>query len=160
MWYCIALIGTTYRGMERLLTATDLYTPKTRSVFQDLIEDYFSYIPHVDEKPATPDSFQQVIAFYRRLLPFDLPCEIIACSSTPMQEVYGYPIQLLGIDIVHDQCESLLADEINPAIAHLLNENGLCRTKQDVATIIPFQNHGTVEWKPYYVYRVSVDEPA
>ena len=159
MQYCIAELTQPYRGMERSLTASELYTHKTKAIFSELLEEYFEYIEYAEINPPSAASFEKVIAFYHQIRHLDIPCEIIACNSTPLENIYGYQLEPLGIDIVHDECESLISADVNPEIAHLLNENGLCSTVQDVNTIIPFQDHGNVEWKPYYVYRVKIDQP-
>lgn len=49
-------------------------------------------------------------------------------------------------------------DELNPQIMHLLNENGLCESVDDVVKAIPFQKHGDAEWNPCYVYKVILNE--
>ena len=36
-----------------------------------------------------------------------------------------------------------------------LNGNGLCKSKEDVSTIVPLLDHGDVEWNPCYVYKVE-----
>ena len=69
-------------------------------------------------------------------------------------ESFGYCVELLGIDIVHDMCESLLEDKISIDISYLINENGLCSSIQNIEKVICSQEHGTVDWKPCYVYRI------
>lgn len=85
---------------------------------------------------------------------YEIPCELIVYDDKPLNDAFGYDIEFLGIDIVHEMCESLIEDEVNPKISHLLNENGLCRNEKDVEKIIPFQDHGGDDWKPCYVYRL------
>lgn len=39
----------------------------------------------------------------------------------------------------------------------MINQNGLCRTEADVRETIPYQEHGGVEWKPCYIYKVILE---
>ena len=68
----------------------------------------------------------------------------------------------MGIDIVNVSndtiLDSLLEDEdcLHTNIRYLLNENGLCRTVDDIEKILPWQNLGDLKWEPCYVYRVLI----
>lgn len=152
MRYDIAITNRKYRGMERAVTATDLLNPKTEKQYDVVLEKYFSYLEYADKVDEI--SFEKTVAYYLELRQYDIPCELIAYGSIPVENIFGYSTELLGIDIVHDMCESLICDELNPEIVHLLNENGLCENVEDVEKIIPFQDYGGVEWKPCYVYKV------
>lgn len=154
MRFDIALIEGKYRGMERSVVIP--WNLKTKNVYKLLLEKYFSYIELECKGSYDSNSLEKMIIFYKELRTYEIICEMIVYASEPLEQVYGYSIDLLGIDIVHDMCESLISDEINPQIAYILNENGLCDTEVDVERIIPFQDHGNVEWLPCYVYRIDV----
>ena len=156
MRFDIAPIEGKYRGMER--TVDIPWNPKTKKVYKQLLEKYYSHIELECNGDYDYESLEKMIAFYKELCTYGISCEMIAFSNEPLEQVHGYPIELLGIDIVHDMCESLIEDEINPQIAHLLNDNGLCNTEADVEKIIPFQDHGGVEWLPCYVYKILLGD--
>lgn len=78
---------------------------------------------------------------------------MIIYSNEPMESFNGWGIELLGIDIVHDFCESLLSNGVDSEADAILNENGLCKNKEDVGKIIAVQDPGDVDWSPIYVYR-------
>jgi len=157
MRYDIVSLGKKYRGMERSLTTSHLWNRNTKKIFEELLETYYLYIDIDFWDEINRSSFERICACYKKFLTHNIPCELIAYDILPIEDVYGYPIELLGIDIVHDMCESLISDNVNPKINHLLNENGLCRTVSDIDKIIPFQDHGTVAWSPCYVYKVKFD---
>lgn len=154
MRFAIVLIKGKYRGMEREVDIP--WNSKTKKTYYQLLEKYFLYIELKCWSDYNADSLEKMIAFYNELCAYEINCEVIGYANEPLEQVCGYSVDLLGIDIVHDMCESLISDEINPQIAHLLNENGLCDTEVDVERIIPFQDHGNVEWLPCYVYRIDV----
>lgn len=152
MRYDIVPLGQTYRGMARSLTPLHLRTPKTKKRFEELLEIYFFYIELCEN--VSQSAFESMLTCYNLFCTYGIPCEIIVYDDIPIDNAFGYPIELLGIDIVHDMCESLISDSCNPGINHLLNENGLCKTVEDIERIIPFQDCGIVNWSPCYVYRV------
>ena len=156
MRFDIAPIKGKYRGMERTIGATELWRPKTNKIYSQLLEKYFLYLRYIEL--CDDDSFKKTIDFYKELCDYDIICEVITYATHPLEQAYGYPIEFLGIDIVHDMCESLIADEINETIKHFLNENGLCDTEEDAIRIIPFQDHGNVEWIPCYVYKIVISD--
>ena len=156
MKYSIALITKKYRGMERNLMTSDFYNSKKKESYDNLLETYFSYIEECEIQPNP--SLEKIIAYCKKFIEHGISCEIIVYDFEPINDVIGYSLELLGIDIVHDLCESLISDEVNPKIVHLLNENGLCRTMDDVERIIPYQNHGNVKWDSCYVYKINFIE--
>lgn len=153
MQYDIVLINQKYRGMERSLLATDLLTNKGKKQFDSLLDIYYQYLACVEEETSS-DGLKRLVRYYEEFKKFNIPCEIIVYDSVPQNNAFGDDIELLGIDIVHEMCESLLSDDVNPSIKYLLNENGLCNTEQDIKKVIPFQDHGNAEWKPCYVYKL------
>lgn len=155
MIYDIVPLGQGYRGMGRSLT-TDHLAPQKKKLSNELLELYFAYLDVWLEK-CSPSSFACMLELFRSFCEHGIPCELIVYDSVPMENAYGYPIELLGIDIAHDLCESLISGHLNPEIAHLLNENGLCRTVEAVEKIIPLQDYGNVTWAPCYVYSVTIE---
>ena len=148
----IAPLGQKYRGIARNLTVTHFPKCKSKASFEALLEVYFNYINLCGE--VDQSIFINMLDCYRRFCAYGIHCEVIVYAACPIENVYGYAVELLGIDITHELCESLIADNINPNIQYLLNENGLCRTIEDLETIIPVQDHGNVDWQPCYVYSV------
>lgn len=110
-FYIVAIKGK-YRGMDRSVDIP--YDAKTKKVYKQLLEKYFSYIDLECNGACDKDALEKMIVFYKEFCAYEISCEMIAFSSEPMEQVHGYPVELLGIDIVHDMCESLIEDEINP----------------------------------------------
>lgn len=156
MLYDIVPIQSRYRGMERGLTTEDIWTSKAREKYDELLEIYYAYLDCILEE-SDENILGRLILIYNEFTKYDVLCEIIAYDICPISEIAGCSIEFLGIDIVHDMCESLISGEVRPCIEHLLNKNGLCSAVGDIEKIIPFQDHGNVEWKPCYVYKVNVE---
>lgn len=152
MHYDLVPIKGKYRGMGRSLLGTDLLNETSRNIFGLLLEEYYSFLEYSQSQDRT--SFEKMVVFGKILEEFDILYEIIVYDKKILTDAFGYPVELLGIDIVHDMCESLIAEGVNPQIIHVLNENGLCNTIEDVKRIILYQNSGEVEWEPCYVYKV------
>ena len=92
--------------------------------------------------------------FEKILQQYEILCEIIAYDTKPIDSAYGYSVTWLGIDIVHDCCESLLENMSDRRVQQTLNKNGLCRNTADISKLLPLLDVGDVMWKPCYVYRV------
>ena len=154
MRYDIVPMKQKYRGMGRSLTVTDLWNKKTQKVYDILLEKYFRYLDLYEL--ADKRSFEEMILFCQEIIEYDIDCEMIVYDAKPIEEIYGYELELLGIDIIHDMCESLISDAVNPLARYLLNDNGLCKTEIDVEKIVPLQIHGNLKWIPVYVYKVRL----
>lgn len=146
-----------YQGMGRILEPLEGLNKNNKKYCQEMFDLYLSYVDleleyagKVEDKKAA----NGWIALCADLKKYEVPCELIVYDDKPLNNAFGYDVEFLGIDIVHDMCESLIENQVNPKICHLLNENGLCRNKEDVEKIIPFQDHGDVEWEPCYIYRL------
>lgn len=155
MKYDIVPIRSMYRGMDRVLTPEDFPILKSKQEYEVLSDKYDRYLECYLELDGS-DGLKRLVEFYKEIKRYDVNLEIIVYDNFPIKDAYGYCIELLGIDIVHDMCESLISHNLNPQILCLLNENGLCEREADVDKIIPFQEHGGVMWRPCYVYKVKV----
>lgn len=155
MRYDIVPIKSQYRGMDRTLLITDLWNSNSKKHFDELLEKYYLYLENCEV--ISKKAFEDVIIFFQEVIKYDILCEMIVYDTVPLDTAFGYPVELIGIDIVHDMCESLLSDTVSPQVLYRLNKNGLCRTVNDVGEIIPFLKHGAVEWNPCYVYRVKFE---
>ena len=152
MRYDLVPIKGKYRGMGRSLLATDLLKLKSSRESELLLAEYFEFLEY--SQKLNKIFFEKTIDFYEVLKEHNIPCEIIAYDDEVIKDVFGYSIEFLGIDIVHDMCESLISDELNPCIEKWMNINGLCSTEEVIEEVISYQDHGGVEWKPCYVYKV------
>lgn len=155
MKYDIASIKGMYRGMARSLLATDMITVKGKKHFDFLLDMYYKYISYI-EKVENQQIFEELIKFYVSLLKHDVNCEMIAYDTKPLKTVYGYSIEFLGIDIIHDECESLLEIKENHVGDQFLNRNGLCNNKRDAINLTSLLDHGDVNWIPFYIYRIVI----
>lgn len=149
----IVPIKENYRGIGRSLLATDLLTKKSKKDFTKLLEMYDAYLMLL-EQPESQNVLEKLMDFEKILQQYEILCEIIAYDTKPIDSAYGYSVTWLGIDIVHDCCESLLENMSDKRVQQTLNKNGLCRNTTDISKLLPLLDTGDVMWKPCYVYRV------
>lgn len=149
----IVPIKENYRGIGRSLLATDLLTKKSKKDFAKLLEMYDAYLMLL-EQPESQNVLEKLMDFEKILQQYEILCEIIAYDTKPIDSAYGYSVTWLGIDIVHDCCESLLENMSDRRVQQTLNKNGLCRNTADISSLLPLLDTGDVMWKPCYVYRV------
>lgn len=149
----IVPIKENYRGIGRSLLATDLLTKKSKKDFAKLLEMYDAYLMLL-EQPESQNVLEKLMDFEKILQQYEILCEIIAYDTKPIDSAYGYSVTWLGIDIVHDCCESLLENMSDRRVQQMLNKNGLCRNTADILKLLPLLDAGDVMWKPCYVYRV------
>ena len=149
----IVPIKENYHGMGRSLLATDLLTKKSKKDFAKLLDMYDAYIMLL-EQPESQKVLEKLMDFEKILRQYEILCEIIAYDTKPIDSAYGYSVAWLGIDIVHDSCESLLENMSDGCVQQALNENGLCRETADIPKLLSLLDTGDVTWEPCYVYRV------
>lgn len=149
----IVPIKENYRGIGRSLLATDLLTKKSKKDFAKLLEMYDAYLMLL-EQPESQNVLEKLMDFEKILQQYEILCEIIAYDTKPIDSAYGYSVTWLGVDIVHDCCESLLENMSDRRVQQTLNKNGLCRNAAGISKLLPLLDTGDVMWKPCYVYRV------
>lgn len=154
MNYDIVPIKKYYRGMGRVLLATDLYTKQTKKEYDLLLNMYYEYLANVQQHPSR-DGLIKLITFCNEISKREVKCEVIAYDITPLKTVFEYELDFLGIDIVHEMLESLLCECVDYEVRKFLNKNGLCNSESDVNSIIPLLDHGDVKWEPCYVYKIK-----
>lgn len=154
MRYDIVPIGKRYRGMARLLLGTELYTKRTRKIFDALLDRYFEYISIVTDEAPSKAGLEKIIDFYNELKKYEIPCEVIAWNLHPIETAFDYPVEFLGFDLVCDMAESLIEGCTDSTILQKLNENGLCDTPDIANALVPFLDHGGLKWEPCYIYKV------
>ena len=163
LYYDISYWNQKYKGVMNELNFKS-YPYKKDQKYKKFLETESVYFNKVFDCDLTKEnSFKIFIKYYHIFREeFNIPCEIIAFDTTPIANVFGYSVELLGIDIVNVSndtiLDSLLEDEdcLHTNIRYLLNENGLCRTVDDIEKILPWQNLGDLKWEPCYVYRVLI----
>ncbi len=153
MRYGISSNNIKYRGVETTVDTSDFSKKCKNKEYRYLLDLLFEYISVSDEQNSV-ENFDKMKKLFVEFREHGVECEIIAYDSKPMQDLYGYPLELLGIDIVLEEAESLLADDVPLIVKRELNENGLCKTETDVARFIPYLDHGVDIWEPCYVYKV------
>lgn len=161
MKFDIATLDAPYRGIGRSLNTNDLLSPKARTYYDESINYYFEYLDLMySAKGVSYDSntFNDLLRYYNKFKAFGVDCEIIVYDDFPFTEIFGWQIELLGIDVVHDFCESLLEDpnEIHSIIKSHLNSCGLIRNLEDIAIVLNNSSCGDYRWKPCWVYKVDV----
>lgn len=153
MNYDIVPINNRYRGMGRSLLATDLYTKNNKKNYNFLLNKYYEYLSYLQQYPSE-EGLIKLIDLYKYFSKHEIKCEVIVYDITPLETVFGYVLDLLGIDIVHEMSESLLCECTDYRIQKYLNENGLCNSESDLSSIVPWLDHGNVNWDPCYIYKV------
>lgn len=154
MYYDVVPLKGYYRGVGRLLLATDLYTKESKKEYDALLARYYAYLSIVMDQPPSRDGLVQLIDSYRAFSQYGVPCEVIAYDDRPMETAFGYALDFLGIDVVHEMSESLLEDPTSEEVKTYLNQNGLCADVAHVPQIVKLCDHGDVAWKPCWVYSV------
>ena len=149
----IVPIKSNYRGMERVLLATDLLLRSTKKS-NFLIEKYYDYIDNTLKKMNAEIVFK-FFEFSAILESFKIPNEIIVYDNVPLHSFYEFDLEFLGIDIVYEMEDSLIANTDNFKIQKFLNNNGLCQNLEDMQNLLIATSHIGQEWKPCYVYRVK-----
>jgi hypothetical protein len=156
MVFDVVPVEDTYRGMDRSLTTDHLYTKKTRKIFKELLEKYFKFIDmyYTQDERNGSSIFEEMLIYCRELCAYGISCEMIVYDSIPIADAFGHSIELLGIDIVCDMCESFLVSNRNTAIQTHLNDNGLCKTEEDAEITASLLDCHTEKWMKCYVYKV------
>ncbi len=154
MMFDVVPIRSSYRGMGRSLTPEDFPRKCTRKRWDKLIEDYLDYIEDT-LKPESRETFERMLSYCKDMKKQNISCEMIVYDSHPLESAYGYPLEFLGIDIVHEMMESLLEDGAERLPKSLLNEHLLCTDVANVPQITMLCDHGGATWLPCWVYRVQ-----
>ena len=159
--------------IKRILFKED--ESKYEKTFDDFLEIYFQYLDwyldiynefetdkELESNQEFETNFIQLIQFYKKFQDFNIPCEIILCVDNTIENIFNYPVELLGIDIMNnDAYESLFDYEIHPNISNFINENKLCKKEEYIEKIIPWQS---LSWQDRekiksiscYVYKVLI----
>lgn len=161
MKFDIVTLDAPYRGMGRSLNTDDLLTKKAKEHYNQSIELYFKYIDLMFSAEGVSYhsmTFNNLRMYYNIFKSYGVNCEIIAYDSVPLTDVFGWKIELLGIDVVHDFCESLLeeTDRVCYAVKSCLNEWGLLRKAEDMDVVLKNSDCGECSWKACWVYKVKV----
>lgn len=162
MRFDIVPTNRVYSGIDRSLMPDNFLTPETKSYYDTLLDIYFSYIDLMcnpceslvyDEK-----LFYVIQNFYREFCAHNVSCELIAFDTVPIDYVHGVPVELLGIDIVHEMAESLIScnHQIDSSVRRYLNEVGLFDNLIDANNAIDLLNVDGASWKPCWVYKIMV----
>lgn len=163
LYYNISYCNQKYRGVMNKLDFKS-YPYKKDKIFKNFLEMESIYFDEVFDCDLTKEnSFNLFIKYYHIFRDeFNIPCEIVAFDTTPIESVFGNQVEILGIDIVHVSdgaiLDSLLEyqDGLHSKTLSLLNENGLCKTIEDIEKILQLQNFGEIKWEQCYVYRVLI----
>lgn len=159
--------------IKRILFKED--ESKYEKTFDDFLEIYFQYLDwyldiynefetdkELESNQEFETNFIQLIQFYKKFQDFNIPCEIILCVDNTIENIFNYPVELLGIDIMNnDAYESLFDYEIHPNISNFINENKLCKKEEYIEKIIPWQSlswqdREKIKWISCYVYKVLI----
>ena len=157
MWFDIVSLKKHYRGVDRTLLTKDLATKKTKKQFSTLLNIYFEYIDLTCNMKPTKEILSRLVCIVNLFRSYDINCELIAYDYNYSRSVFDYSLEFLGIDIVHNMCESLLSDEVSSSISNMLNPNGLCNNEKEIKDIIRCLDTENLEWKAAYIFRVSYE---
>ena len=155
MIYDIVPFNSQYRGMGRVLKTTDLYTKQSKKEYDYLLDKYFEYLSLIQNNPSTK-GMDELIGLYNEFLKYEIKCEVIVYSHTPLKDAFGYDLEFLGIDIVHRMAESLLKECTKREVRDYLNENGLLSSLDHFCSIVLLLEHGNLKWEPCYIYKIKL----
>ena len=144
-----------YRGMDRGISVEHFNSKKAFKNFDSILQEYFLYLERSDFQEGGI-SWENILSFYNILVENEVDCEIIAYDNKRIYDVYNHKVELLGIDIVKEMCESLIYYSEEWIDKSCLNENGLCRNIESVNEIVEQSGENQDEWKPCWVYKVIV----
>lgn len=162
MRFDIVPTNKSYSGIDRSLMPNDFLTPETKPYYDTLLSVYFSYIDLMCNPCNSLDYdeklFRVIQDFYREFCDYNVSCELIAFNTAPIDFIYGVPVELLGIDIVHDMAESLISynQQTDTSIKRYLNKMGLFDSLIDANNTIDLLSVDDAVWKPCWVYKVMV----
>lgn len=145
-----------YRGMGRILSVQHFNSQKAKKNFNKICEEYFKYLDLLYfQKEST--LWENILSFYKVLVENEVECEVIAYDSKIINDVYGQKIEFLGLDIVKDNCESLIYYSKNQIDKSYLNENGLCNDLNSVKKIIEIFQENEGNWNPCWIYKINCE---
>ncbi len=157
MRYFIGAIDGCYRGIDRdVLRSICKKGKMNKNLFSEIMNMYFDYTEEIVERLPSQKGIDFLLEFYQKLSNNGIDCEIVVFDSFALKNCFGYELEFLGFDIACDEAESLISGGGQLKVSHLLNQNGLCKSASDVYSIVPLLNHGNLEWKPCYVYKLLV----
>ena len=142
-----------YRGIDRVLLASDLYIKQYKKEYDSLLDMYYEYLSETMRMPSK-EGLSTLVGICKEFNKYGISCEMIAFDTIPQSTIWGYSLNYLGIDVVHKLSESLINVHKDPALSRYFNKNGLLDSENDAYEIIPFFDHGNVDWKPCYVYEI------
>ena len=160
MRFDVVPISSDYSGVDRSLMPSDFLTPETKPYYNSLLSVYFSYLDLTCD-PCKPLDYNEITFriiqdFYKKFRENNVLCELIIFDTTPLTSTYGVPVELLGIDIVHDMAESLISynQQVDISIKKHLNVRGLFDDLIDANNVIDSLKDYHTIWKPCWVYKV------
>lgn len=161
MEFNIVSLNTTYKGICRSLSTDDLLLKNARTHYQDSINYYFKYLDLLyGPRGVSYNSrtFDDLLIYYNKFKGYGVECEMIVYDGVPLNDFFEWKIELLGIDIVHDFCESLLEEynKMSDDVKKILNSNGLLTELTNIDIVLKNSVCGDVEWKPCWVYKVNL----
>ena len=163
MIFDIAPVRKRYRGIERALSpGEDFLKPETKQYFKILLDDiYKRYIDVTSSGEYSGDCetlFRKLVSICREFRAYNVGCEMIAYDILPIDSVFGTPVELYGIDVVCDECESLLSNEdcISSKVKKHLNMFGLLDNIGDVKLVLDNSDVGRNSFEPCWVYKIKI----
>lgn len=161
MKFDIASLNTAYRGIDRALNSSDLYSKGTKEHFDELLDYYFKYLDLMYSSKGVSynlTTFDCLLKYYDKFRGYGVNCEMIAYDNFPIDHIFNKQIKLLGIDVVADLSESLLEcpDSISEIEQKCLNSFGLLRNLKDLNIVLKNSFCGDNDWKPCWVYKIII----
>lgn len=143
-----------YRGMGRSITVEHFNSKKAKKNFNQLCEEYLLYVDLFYFEKDESVLWEEILSFYKILIENEVQCEIIAYDNKIINDIHGYRVEFLGIDIVKEMSESLIYYCEDRIDKFYLNKNGLCMDVQDVKKICDMYDEYESDWKPCWIYKV------
>lgn len=161
MRFDIVTLDNSYRGVERSLNTDDLLSKKAKVYYDKSINYYFKYLDLIYNAQGVSynlNTFNELLIYYKKFKSYGINCEIIAYNNSLLNDVFGWQIKLLGVDIVNNFYESLLEDTngVHDIIKSHLNPFGLLQKAEDIDIVLKNSLCGNYHWMPCWVYKVNV----
>ena len=163
MRFDIVSITWSYRGIDRSIEVHDFLTKDTKSNYKKLLDQYFNFLDDTcnPKKSYSYDleQFKLLLSYYKFFRKEKVNCEIIAFSYSPLENLFGYHLEFLGIDVVCDLAESLIKDRSeDDRIKSCLNRNGLLDNVENIAFVLENSITGKLDWRSCFVYKVLISD--
>ena len=141
-----------YKGLDKDLTITHEFFLHNKKTTDMLLEYAFRYYDLLG-LPSNKENFEEVLDINRIFRNNNINSAVICYDDNEIEDIFGYPVEFLGVDMVLDRFESWLDFDTDTIEIKGLNENGLFPDLESALSAkIPHESW--VDLSPIYTYLV------